>query len=180
MKAIFASILLPALLAAAELKDVKAVYLYPMVGGLDQHLANALTKDHIFRVVADPKLADAIFTDQLGQQFEYRVEHIKRDSMKAAAPVAPAPPPPPAASAGQQVPAGVVTTAATTAESEPHSSTFTKGKGTIFLVDAKSREVVWSDYRRPKNTSPQELEKTAKHLAMNITKTLTPTPAGAK
>ena len=44
MKALFLTLLLPSVLAGAELKDVKSVYLYPMVGGLDQHLANRLTK----------------------------------------------------------------------------------------------------------------------------------------
>ena len=166
MKLIFPILTIPTLLLAAELKDVKSVYLYPMSSGLDQHLANRLTKDHVFRVVADPKLADAVFTDQLGKQFEYRVDHIKRDTPAAAASAV-------QAAAGQNL--GTVA-----AESEPHSSSFSAGKGTIFLVDTKSRQVVWSDYNRPKNNSSHELEKTAKRLAMDITKTLTPAPTNKK
>ena len=156
---------LAAVLPAAELKDVKSVYLYPMVGGLDQHLANVLTKEHLFRVVSDPKLADALFTDQLGQQFEYRVAHMKRDP---AVPHVPAP----ATSTPTATQPATGTVAAS--ETEPHESSFSRGKGTIFLVDAKSRQVVWSDYHRPKNTSSHELEKTAKKLALNLTQTITP------
>ncbi len=175
MKAlVYLSLLLPVVSFSAELKDVKSVYLYPMVGGLDQHLANRITKDHIFRIVADPKLADAIFTDQLGRQFEYRLDHIKRD------------PPPPAAATvpAQAVPAAALLNAmpSTTAspENEPHSSSFSRGKGTLFLVDTKSRQVVWSEYRPLKNTSSRELDKTAKHVAVKLTKTLAPPPAPAK
>ncbi len=158
---------MPALVCAAELKDVKSVYLYPMAGGLDQHLANMLTKEHVFRVVSDPKLADALFTEQLGQPFEYRVDHIKRE---------PAPAPTPVATSPAVQPAPPVSLAAAPAETEPHGSSFSRGKGTIFLVDSKSRQVVWSDYRHPKNSSSHELERTAKKLADDITKTLAPPP----
>ena len=37
--------------------------------GLDQYLANRLTDDHIFQVVTDPKQADAVFTDRIGEAF---------------------------------------------------------------------------------------------------------------
>ena len=163
MKAICLGWMIPAMLCAAELKDVKSVYLYPMMGGLDQHLANRLTKDHVFRVVSDPKLADALFTDQLGKQFEYRADHIKAVGAPTTAP-APA----------QPVPAGIIPTMAAGQNTEPPSSTFTKGRGTVFLVDARSREVVWSEYLRPKNSSSHELDQTAKRLAKNISKTLAP------
>jgi len=179
MKAlVYLSLLLPVVSFSAELKDVKSVYLFPMVGGLDQHLANRITKDHIFRIVADPKLADAIFTDQLGRQFEYRLDHIKRDP----------PPPAPAAAPAQAVSAAALpstmpaTMPSTTAspEAEPHSSSFSRGKGTLFLVDTKSRQVVWSDYRPLKNTSSRELDRTAKHIAVKLTKTLAPPSPAAK
>ncbi len=170
------SLLVSGVSFAAELKDVKSVYLYPMAGGLDQHLANRLTKDHIFRIVADPKLADAILTDQLGRQFEYRLDHIKRDPLPA---TPPAPPAAPAAGqaasqpAAQPVPVPPAA-GANSAEAEPHSSSFSRGKGTLFLVDAKSRQVVWSDYHPPRNSSSKELDKTAKGVATRLTKSLAP------
>lgn len=172
MKALMClSLLLPPVCFAAELKDVKSVYLYPMAGGLDQHLANRLTQDHIFRIVTDPKLADAILTDQLGRQFEYRLDHIKKDAVP--------PPTPPPAAAPLAAASGATGTSAS-AEVEPHSSSFSRSKGTLFLVDAKSRQVVWSDYLRSKDTSSRELDRTAKHIAARLTKTLTPSPANVK
>ena len=52
------------------LAEVKRVYLLPMSGGLDQYLANRLTKVGRFEVVTDPANADAVFTDRLGPAFE--------------------------------------------------------------------------------------------------------------
>src|SRR6266571_1402627 len=57
----------------ANMPDVQAVYLLPMQGGLDQYLANRLSAGGVFRVVTDPKLADAVFTDQLGAGFEQKL-----------------------------------------------------------------------------------------------------------
>ena len=59
-----------ALLCAADLAGVHNVYVMPMARGLDQYLANRLTSDHVFQVVTDPKLADAVLTDRVGESFE--------------------------------------------------------------------------------------------------------------
>ncbi|MDQ6705825.1 MAG: hypothetical protein M3Z85_07660, partial [Acidobacteriota bacterium] len=60
MKLVFskcAFLLFPAaMLWGAELTGVHSVYLFPMVGGLDQYVANHLTSSHVYRVVSDPKL----------------------------------------------------------------------------------------------------------------------------
>ena len=167
------SLLLPAAAFAAELKDIKSVYLYPMAGGLDQHLASRLTKDQVFRVVVDPKLADAVLTDQLGRQLEYRLDRIKR-------PIPPSVTPPGVTPPGAQAvatPAGqAMGMIVASNETEPNSSSFTGGKGTLFLVDSKSRQVVWSEFRPVKNRSPHELDKTAKRVAADLTKMLAPPP----
>jgi len=68
MRLLFCLMLAGAILGAG-VPDVQAVYLLPMAGGLDQYLANRLTSAGVFRVVTDPKMADAIFTDQLGAGF---------------------------------------------------------------------------------------------------------------
>jgi hypothetical protein len=51
-------------------------------------------------------------------------------------------------------------------------SGFGRGKGTLFLVDAKSRRVIWSAYAKPKNTGSDELEKVAHQIIGQLTKTL--------
>src|SRR5690242_1066798 len=62
--------------AAANLKDVRSVYLLPMSGGLDQYLAVSLTTGNVLQVVADPQRADAIFTDHLGENLETRLDEL--------------------------------------------------------------------------------------------------------
>ena len=65
-----------ALVCAADLSNVHTVYLLKMAKGLDQFLASRLTADHVFQVVTDPKLADAVFTDQIGEGFEMKLEEL--------------------------------------------------------------------------------------------------------
>ncbi len=50
----------------------------------------------------------------------------------------------------------------------PHASSFSRGRGTIFLVDAKSKQVVWSVFQKPKNTSAATLEETAKKVVKQL------------
>src|SRR5271157_2615411 len=79
----------PLLMCAAELTDVHTVYVLRMSHGLDQYLASRLTAEKVFQIVTDPKLADAVFTDQIGEAFEAKLEELfpSPESVK--------PPPPP-------------------------------------------------------------------------------------
>src|SRR5882762_6371235 len=114
-------LLVCALLAISSLgagvAEVHSVYLLPMSGGLDQYLANRLSG--VFRVVTDPKLADAVFTDRLGEPFEQKLaalypsdatEETEKDDKDG--------------------------------KKNAQSPSFGRGKGTIFLVDLKTRAVV--------------------------------------
>ena len=65
-----------ALLGGAELSAVHTVYVLSMSKGLDQYLANRLANDHLFQVVTDPKLADAFFTDRVGESLQSKLEEI--------------------------------------------------------------------------------------------------------
>jgi hypothetical protein len=143
MKFLVMSFAAVSLCSAAQLKDVKSVYFYPMLSGFEQHLANQIVRDHVYRVVSDPKLADAVFTDQIGDAFLYKLDHINT-------PTAPA--------------NGSGSISGMTAGDAPHESSFSRGKGTIFLVDAKSKQVVWSIYEKPKDSLPATLDKTARKI----------------
>jgi hypothetical protein len=135
--------LLASLVLGADVTGVKAVYLLPMTGGLDQYLANRLTGDQVFRVVTDPKLADAIFTDHLGDAFEKQLTGLY--------------PPAEADEKDDNKP-------------QPHPSAFGRGKGTIFLVDLKSREVIWSGYEGRIGPTPDLLDRTAVRIVREIKK----------
>src|SRR5471032_3210020 len=68
-----------ALTCGADLANVHTVYVLKMSKGMDQYLANRLTNEHVFQVVTDPKLADAILTDRIGESFESKLEELFPD-----------------------------------------------------------------------------------------------------
>jgi len=151
--------------------EIQSVYLLPMSGGLDQYLANRLTGEGLFRVVTDPQAADALFTDRLGQAFE-----LKYTELYPPAPPAPEKPPAEAEQAAAPAETPVPKSAAKAAEQkrEPPEwkeearvrvSSFGRGKGTIFLVDRKTRAVLWSTFEKPKNTTAEEMDRVARRIA---------------
>ncbi|MGA2877441.1 MAG: hypothetical protein ABSG13_00670 [Bryobacteraceae bacterium] len=162
-----------------QLHEVKRVYILAMGSGMDQYLASQLTKAGLFEVVTDPKKADAIVTDNVGEAFQKKVDDLY-----------PAPPPPP----GATKPAADSDTSLDVGDSNvsdakaakkdglagldfgggaPRSGSLGRGKGNFFVVDRNSRIVLWSVYERPKNSTPGELTKTAgrvvKHLKEDLT-----------
>jgi len=132
--------------------------------GLDQHIANRLTREHVVEVVADSARADALLTDRLGGPLEYQLEKLHPT------------PKPPEESAKSEVDSDKSDkVAGDLADKDDKDATSTRraprqmpeggpprpnafggGKGTLFLVDAHSRAVLWSVYEKPKNTSPDE------------------------
>lgn len=140
--AMFASLAL-----GANVSGVQAVYLLPMTGGLDQFLASRLASAHVFRIVTDPKLADAVFTDQLGETFEQKLTELY---------------PPPTAQKPKD---------GKDDRNPPiHSYTGVRGRGTLFLVDLKSREVVWSANEKPVGGSSAMLDREAMRIVHQIQK----------
>jgi hypothetical protein len=175
-------------LMGADLAGVHTVYLLPMGSSLDQYLAERLTSEHVFQVVTDPKRADAVFTDRIGTAFEERLADLlappPAEKPATAAPAAPA------AGAGQannatgnQTPrSGLDVFAEEPANklSNPASySSFGRGKGTIFLVDVKSKQVIWSIYERPKSSESSQLDRSASDIVNRLRRDLK-NPEGAK
>jgi hypothetical protein len=156
-----------------QLHEVKRVYILAMSASMDQYLANQLAKAGIFEVVTDPKKADAIITDRVGESFESKLDDLY--------------PPPPPKKAEDTKPA------ADSTKPEPKSlrdinsdklagldlsgaarpSTMGRGKGNIFIVSRGSRAVLWSIYQPPKNNNPGELTKTAERVVKRLKEDLT-------
>ena len=156
-------------LCAAELSAVHTVYLLPMGSSLDQYLANRLTSQHVFLVVTDPKLADAVFTDRIGTAFEEKLADL------LAAP--PATQPTPTKSASTEAASSpsarppIIETVNKVSNPAANSS-FGRGKGTIFLVDRKSKEVIWSVYEPPKGSAGPQLDKGALDIVSHLKRDL--------
>jgi len=157
-----------ALLCAADLANVHTVYLLKMNKGLDQFLANRLTSDHVFRIVTDPKLADAVFTDQIGDAFQMKLEEI------FPTPESEKPVPPAKAEKTEDEANPLLGDTVNKLSSPASNSSFGRSKGTVFLVDAKSRQVVWSVYQPAKGVTSKEMDRTANDIVSRLKKDLNP------
>jgi len=167
-----------ATLGAADLANVRTVYLLPMARGLDQYLANRLTNDGVFQVVTDVSKADAIFTERIGEAFEQKMDEL----------LPPPAPPEPAKAEPKAEEHPAPATSATDARGdlspidEPVNkipkagsmSTISRARGTIFLVDAKTKQVIWSAYELPKDGSSKQMDQTASNLVHRLKKLLAP------
>jgi hypothetical protein len=125
----------------ADSSGVQTVYVLPMANGLDQYVANRLAASGVFHVTTDPKKADAVFTDKLGEAFELRLDTLLL---------------PPVEKTSKESKADE--------RAAPRVSSISRSKGTVFLVDAATRAVLWSVYEPPKNTTPAELDRTAQRI----------------
>ncbi|MEO8026746.1 MAG: hypothetical protein ABI823_09735, partial [Bryobacteraceae bacterium] len=135
-----------------ELKNVQSVYVLQMTSSLDQYVIDRIVAGGHFIVVTDPLKADAIFTDRVGEAFDNKLDDIltpkqvrekkKEDEDKDM-------------KGGSQV---------------IRLTSFSKGRGTVFLVDRQSRNVLWSTYARPKDSTPDELHHIADRIVERLEK----------
>ncbi|MGH9558015.1 MAG: hypothetical protein ACRD30_02160 [Bryobacteraceae bacterium] len=128
---------------AAGSAAYRTVYILPMSNALDQYLAIQLTTRDVVQVVADPQKADAILTDHIGAGFEKKLDEIYGPKPK---------------------------TEDQDADFRGTSSLESRGKGTVFLVDRKTRAVVWTTYVHEKGTSSDAMNDVAKKIADKLAK----------
>jgi hypothetical protein len=139
--ALAALLLLPSANAQTPARNV---YVMTMPGALDQYLALHLTSSGVLNVVTDPQKADLILTDRIGGHFE---ENFEQKFGKPA-------------------------------EKDKDDASFARpgvsggsnSRGAIFLVDRATRNVLWSTFELPKNTTPQEMNRTAEKIAERLGK----------
>ncbi len=179
MKLFSIALLLTAVAVAAEpqvqLKQVQSVYILPMASGMDQYLANKITRQGLFVIVTDPQRADAILADRIGEPFERKLEELY-PAPKKPEPKKPEPTNPEKETAGKDADKADTGDKDTIEKKTgpdvgppiDHPSSFGRGKGTIFLVDRKSRAVIWSTYDRPNNMHADTLDKTADQIVSRI------------
>lgn len=156
-----------ALLCGADLSGVHSVYMMPMARGLEQYLANRLTNEHVFSVVTDPKMADAVFTDRIGQGFQTQWENLNPPP-----PTKPAAKAEKAAKAEEQAPSPLPTETVNKLDNPSLNSGFGRARGNVFLVDAKSRQVLWSVFEPAKDSTTKELDRTASDIVSRLRKDL--------
>jgi hypothetical protein len=161
------------LAAAANLTQVRSVYILPMGHNLDQFIADRLTRMHVFEVVTDPARADAVITGQVGAVLEDRLNELYPPPEKKATRAKPEQP-----QAYGALPSFGDT--ANTPARAGNMATFGRNRGTVFLVDVKSRQVLWSMFELPRGFSPHELDRTAEKIAKRLKQDYTPKKERAK
>ena len=151
----------------AGLTQIHSIYILPMRAGVDQFLANRITRLGKMQVVADPQHADAILTDSLGEAFEKKLDELY-------------PAPADMANATDTEDQDDNTADAKKDDSgQLRPSSFGHGRGTYFLVDRKSRNVVWSAYVRPRRSQPDDLDHVAEQVVHKLKHDLTPSQPGS-
>ena len=143
-----AGLLIAADAANPALEGVKTVYLLPMASGLDQFLAVRLTTGSILQVVTDPQKADGILTDHIGASFEQQLDGLY----------------------GAKASAKDDKDNLQQDFARPVTQPLSRGKGAMFLVDRKTRSVLWSTYALPKNTAPNDMNRLADRIAGRLEK----------
>lgn len=153
--------------ADPAVREVKAVYLLSMTNGLDQYLASELTKSGVVQVVTDPLKADAVFTDRVGEAFERKLadlyapkpapkveepEEEEKDKKKKAKPKS---------IADMKENESIVA-------ARVGNSSWGRGRGNIFLVERSTGNVIWSTTGRPKDSSAENVSKTASKIATEL------------
>ncbi len=139
--------------SAAGLGDIKTVYLLPMSNGLDQYLAQQLTAGAVLQVVTDPKNADAVLTDHLGESFEQSLTDLYQTKPQADDK---------AGEAAEDKGAPVVRS----------GMQGKRGRGTIFLVNRRTHDVLWSVFELPKDNRPAGLRRSAGRISDRLAKSI--------
>jgi hypothetical protein len=170
MKGLVLLSLFGALAPAAELSAVHNVYLLPMSRGLDQYLANSLTNEKVFQVVTDPKLADAVFTDRIGGAFQTQLETMLPTPKSEAPPAEAKADPKKSKDKDADERTTLITETINKLDNPAINSSFARGKGTIFLVDVKSRQVIWSTFQPPATTAGKEMDRASSDVVKRLRK----------
>jgi len=161
------SLLCLSVACAAELTPSHSVYVLSMNHSLDQFIANRLARTHTIQVVTDPAKADAVLSDHVGEALETKLDDLY-----------PPPDKPKHAKADKDAPKGspqsMFGDTANQAEKQGNMAIAGHSRGTVFLVDVHSRQVLWSDFDPPKNTTPHELDRTAGRIVKRLTEDLLP------
>jgi hypothetical protein len=139
-----------ALACGAGLADYKTVYVLPMSSGLDQFVAIKLTTGSVMQVVTDPRKAELVLTDAIGAAFEAKLDDLYGQKPK---------------SEEKDDKNGK-----DSMNGSSRISPASRGRGAIFLVDRKTRDVVWSTYVKLGSTAADDMNRIAAEIADKLAK----------
>jgi hypothetical protein len=164
---------------AASLAQVKTVYILPMSRGMDQYLANRLTRGGVFQVATDASKADALFTDHVDAAFGASLKELYPEAKPVVEPAKSADKP----KEGKESAAGAKPDEPEVKLSgEDRPPVVARSRGTVFLVKRGTGEILWSVYNDPSIRRPKDLDRIAGKIVDALKKSMTPasptTPGG--
>lgn len=139
---------------AADLTSAQPVYFWPMESALDQYVAQEAAAVGAVSVTVDPKLAKAILTDRIDSKFLEAMDDLF-------------PLPKPEGDAEEEEESN---DSVETGLQKPRAGNRPLGRphGTLFLVDAKTRRVLWSTFLGDFDRSPKKLHGEAKQVVERL------------
>lgn len=136
---------------AADLSSAQPVYFWAMQSSLDQYLAEQASTAGALAVTVDPKMASAIMTDRIDKPF--------LDAMDELFPVE-----------GREEPKNSEDSIEGDFQmARPQNRPKGTPRGTIFLVDVKTRKVLWSTFLGEFDTNPKSLHREAQKVIERMT-----------
>lgn len=136
---------------AADLGSAQPIYFWAMQGSLDQYLAEQAAAAGSVQVTVDPKMAKAIMTDRIDAPFLEAMDELfpveGREAPKK---------PEDSIEGDFQV-------------SRPSNRPKGTPKGTIFLVDVRTRQVLWSTFLGELDARPKSLHREAQKVIERLT-----------
>ena len=151
-------------LPAADPRNIRSVYAWPMTKSFDQYLAQQITAEDVFDVVVDPKLAGAILTDRIDAPFLAAMDELFPLPEEEAEEEAQAEDSDDASS-NESIEAGG-------AMKRPRNRVLGRPRGTLFLVDVHSRKVVWSTFLKEYEATPNKLNQLARDVVGRLKESL--------
>jgi len=138
--------------------DAGPVYFWPMASALDQYLAEQFQSNAVYSVTVDPKQARTVMTDRIDAVFLGAMDDLF-----------PLPGSEPAEAPEEKVDDSIE---GDFRMERPKNRPLGRSQGTIFLVDVKTRKVLWSTYLKEYNINPDALNKKAREVVTRLQKEL--------
>ena len=136
---------------AADIGSAQPVYFWAMQGALDQYLAEQAAASGAVKVTVDPQMARAIMTDRIDKPF--------LDAMDELFPVE-----------GREEPEESDDSIEGDFQmARPSNRPKGSPRGTIFLVDVKTRQVLWSTFLGELDMRPNSLHREAEKVIERLT-----------
>ena len=136
---------------AQMLSNSGPVYFWPMTSAFDQYLAQEASSGGTLNVTVDPKNASAVMTDRIDGKFLEGMDEIF-----------PQPEP-----EEEKVEEGEEEPSSDSIEGDfrlqrPANLPVGRPRGTLFLVDVKTRSVLWSTFLKEFDATPNRLQREAR------------------